>query len=193
MSRLYGHLAVFNEWTEINSPVEGHFMEVIAPGAFTRTLRENGESVRLLLEHGHDPGLGDRPIARPTVLREDDKGLYYEGELFPGVPEVVVEGIKAGQYGASFRFRPRDEIFEDRPTPGPHNPRRLPQRVLLDVDLVEGGPVTFGQYRGASSGVRSEPRSLAVRTRAAGDSERQQLREFVEELVKRDRGSAWRL
>jgi hypothetical protein len=33
MPTLVGHFASFNEWTEIRSTVEGHFMERIAPGA----------------------------------------------------------------------------------------------------------------------------------------------------------------
>src|SRR5215471_15016104 len=36
MPTLVGHVAVFNEWAEINSVVEGRFLERIDPGAFTK-------------------------------------------------------------------------------------------------------------------------------------------------------------
>ena len=58
---LFGHFARFNEWTEIDSWFEGNFMERIAPGAFKKTLRELNQ--RVLLEHGQDPQLGNKPIA----------------------------------------------------------------------------------------------------------------------------------
>ena len=39
MPTLHGHFAVFNEWTEINSLMEGNFLERIAPGAFKKTMQ----------------------------------------------------------------------------------------------------------------------------------------------------------
>jgi hypothetical protein len=50
---LFGHFAVFNEWTEIDSMFEGHFLERIAPGAFKKTFREQQQKV--LFQHGQDP------------------------------------------------------------------------------------------------------------------------------------------
>ena len=35
------------------------------------------------------------------------------------------------------------------------NPDRLPERSLIDLDLHEMGPVTFGSYLAAGQGVRS--------------------------------------
>ena len=37
---IFGHLAVFNQWSEIRSQREGHFMERMAPGAFQKTITE---------------------------------------------------------------------------------------------------------------------------------------------------------
>ena len=33
---MFGHFARFNEWNEIDSWIEGRFMERVAPGAFAR-------------------------------------------------------------------------------------------------------------------------------------------------------------
>src|SRR5690554_5686831 len=52
---LFGHFSVFNEFYEINSMFEGRFMEIVEPGAFERTLRERGTSIKVMLDHGMDP------------------------------------------------------------------------------------------------------------------------------------------
>ena len=38
-------------------------MERFAPGAWKKTLREQRDQMRVLFQHGHDPELGDKPIA----------------------------------------------------------------------------------------------------------------------------------
>ena len=45
--------------------------DMIHPGAFTKTLTERGNKVRLLWQHKTD-----EPIGRPIELREDAKGLF---------------------------------------------------------------------------------------------------------------------
>ena len=111
---LFGHFARFNEWTEINSMWEGRFMERFVPGAFKKTLREGRDRLRVLFQHGHDPEVGDKPIASISDVREDDEGAYYEAGLFDGLPPLIMDGLRAGQYGASFRFSVmREEIVED--------------------------------------------------------------------------------
>jgi HK97 family phage prohead protease len=156
-SVMRGHFAVFNVWTEIRSALEGRFLERIAPGAFKRAFaRRNG--VRVLLNHGNDPQVGDKPIASITELREDDTGAYYEAELLDGLPPLVMSGLRAGEYGASFRFSVpnRDaEEWRDDPKPSAENPERLPERTIRDLQLFEFGPVTFPAYPDATAGVRS--------------------------------------
>lgn len=150
---LYGHFARFNEWTEIDSWFEGNFMERVAPGAFRKTLAELNQ--RVLLEHGNDPQLGNKPIAEPIVKREDDQGAYYEARLFDGLPDLVLEGLRAGQYGASFRFSVMREEYVEEPGTSDHNPKGIPERTLTELRVPEFGPVTWGAYDGATAGVRS--------------------------------------
>lgn len=150
---LFGHFAKFNEWTRIDSVFEGTFMERIAPGSFAKTFDE-GRS-RITLNHGHDPDLGDKPIAAPEILREDAEGAYYEAKLLEGVPPLVVSGLRAGQYGASFRFRVTREDLERKTKASDHNPDALPERTIREVELFEFGPVTYPAYAGATAGVRS--------------------------------------
>lgn len=152
---LFGHFARFNEWTEIRSMWEGEFMERFAPGAFKKTIRESQARMRVLFQHGQDPEVGDKPIAAITALREDDEGAYYEAPLFDGLPALVMDGLRAGQYGASFRFSVVREERNDDPGVSDHNPYGLPERTVKEAKVAEFGPVTFPAYEGATAGVRS--------------------------------------
>lgn len=147
--------SVFDRWTEINSYFEGRFLERIAPGAFTKTIQENRANMRILLEHGYDPQLGDKPIASIDRLEENEVGGYAEGRLFDGLDPLVVEGLRAGVYGSSFRFRVmRDEYMEE-PEESDYNPKGIPERTIKEAQVMEFGPVTWGAYSEASAGVRS--------------------------------------
>ena len=154
-STLFGHFAVFNQWTEINDMFEGSFMERIAPGAFRKTISDNADAMRVLFQHGRDPQVGDKPIASITALREDKTGAYYEADLLDSVPPLIVDGLRAGLYGASFRFRVMREDIVEEPDPSASNPRGLPERTIREARVQEFGPVTFGAYPAATSGVRS--------------------------------------
>jgi HK97 family phage prohead protease len=152
---LHGHFSVFNTWTEINSRYEGRFLERVAPGAFSDAFA-NPKGLRVLYEHGADPSIGNKPIAAPTVLREDDFGAYYEAEMFDAsYSNDLLPALRAGQLGASFRFQVVDEDWDEKPTRSEQNPERLPERTIHSVALYEFGPVTWGAYPEATSGVRS--------------------------------------
>lgn len=153
---LYGHFAVFNRWTEIDSLFEGRFLERIAPGAFTDTLRDDGSAIRVLYDHGSDPSIGNKPLGTPRSLTEDKAGAAYEVELFD--TEYVREllpALGAGQLGASFRFQVRAHEWVDNPEPSDDNPHGLPERTITDAKVREFGPVTFPAYADATAGVRS--------------------------------------
>jgi phage head maturation protease len=47
-----GHAAVFKTWIEVRSAAEGHFLERVAPGAFTRMIAEDRSRMRVLFQHG---------------------------------------------------------------------------------------------------------------------------------------------
>jgi HK97 family phage prohead protease len=154
---LFGHFARFNEWTEIDSWVEGHFMERIAPTAFDKTFRERADRIRVLFQHGRDPMVGDKPIAEPLVMKRDgDVGAYYEARLFDGVPDLIVDGLRAGQYGASFKMEVLREEWEEEPERSEENPDGIPTSTIKEIRLHEFGPVTFPAYANATAGVRSE-------------------------------------
>jgi len=151
----FGHFARFNEWTEIDSWIEGRFLEQIDPKAFNKTFRERADDIRVLFQHGRDPMVGDKPIAEIQELRADDEGAYHESRLFDGVPDLILSGLRAGQYGQSFRMEILREDEKAEPGVSDHNPLGLPERTIKEIRLHEFGPVTFPAYANTTAGIRS--------------------------------------
>ncbi len=152
---LTGHFSVFDSPTEIDSLREGNFIESISPGAFKKTFAENRSNMKVLFQHGRDPQIGNKPIADIVTLHEDDRGAFYEASMFEGLDPLVESGLRAGVYGASFRFTVMREDVNRTPGESSTNPRGLPERTIREAQVAEFGPVTWGAYKGATAGVRS--------------------------------------
>jgi HK97 family phage prohead protease len=152
---MIGHFAVFNRWTEIDSFFEGQFMERIAPGAFKKTFKE--QSPKVLFQHGHDPQIGSKPLGSINSMEEDDTGARYDVSLLDAdyVREALLPGLRAGLYGASFRFRVVREEIDNEPEASDDNPAGIPERTIKEAQVFEFGPVTFPAYAEATAGIRS--------------------------------------
>jgi HK97 family phage prohead protease len=156
LPRLVGYAAVFYDrgdpaGTELELST---YVERIAPGAFSRTIRE--DDVRALFNHDADNLLG-RTRSRTLRLSVDSRGLRYEIDL----PDTTVGRQVAALVrrwdvtGSSFAFDTRDyrEYWE--------GSTRI--RELTDVKLYDVGPVTFPAYTGTTAGVRAELSAAAQR------------------------------
>lgn len=144
---LSGYAAVFNSPTRISS-WEGDFTEVIAPGAFKRTIR-NGTPV-MQFDHGQHPVIGSMPIASIRRLREDARGLYVEARVFDNwMTAPLRDAIRDGAVnGMSFRFQPVRDSWDN-------SKKDNPVRTLEEVRLHELGPVVFPAYSDTSVALRS--------------------------------------
>ncbi len=141
---LHGYFCRFGEWNEIDSMFEGRFLERVDPAAFNRTLNGGrGARAAVLFNHGHDVTMGDQALGVASLIEPRDEGPYYEVPLFDSVPPLIVEGLRAGAYGASYRFRVRADEWHDPTEPSDHNPLMLPERTIRESELYEFGPVTF--------------------------------------------------
>lgn len=163
---LEGYAAVFGADTEIDS-WEGSFIENIRQGAFRKTIRENTPVMQF--DHGHHPLIGSIPIGTIESLAEDEQGLYVRGRLTDNwLIQPVRDAISSGAVnGMSFRFqvmrdewrdgngkkitdlRELEELLWD---PGDRGPIT---RTLLEVRMMELGPVVFPAYPQTSVGVRA--------------------------------------
>lgn len=146
-----GYIARFGEQATISDYL-GEYVEQIRPGAFARTLVEVGAAnVKMQFEHGRDPQYGALGIGVWTSLREDRFGLFGEGRLHDSYQTIPLRvAIDSGSLdGMSFRFRAIGEEWVEGDRGG------LPERILTEVRLYEGGPVTNPAYTGTSVSVRS--------------------------------------
>ena len=134
-TRLEGYAALFNSTTEL---WDGYF-ETIAPGAFSRTLRE-GADVRALFNHDANLVLG-RNKAGTLDINEDKKGLWVT--IRPPATQAgrdVLTNVRNGNVSQmSFAFRAIKTSDEDKGKDGW-------LRTLEDVDLLDVSPVTYPQY-----------------------------------------------
>ena len=111
-----------------------------------------------MFQHGADPQVGDKPIAEVEVLEEREDGAYHESRLFDGLPPLILDGLRAGQYGQSFRMEILREEWVDKPDRSDYNPAALPDattswsatgigRPTLSVALAslsKGGHIRVG-------------------------------------------------
>lgn len=152
---LVGHFSPFNQWAEINSRFEGHFLEKVEPGSFKKAFSDPFRSqIKVQFDHGED-FLGDQLLGLPTSLREDDYGAHYEVELFDGIPPLLMSGLRKGAYGSSYHFRVLRQAMERNPKRSDFNPEGIPERTIKEVEVYEFGPVTWPAFTGATAGIRS--------------------------------------
>jgi len=70
-----GYASVFNVVDTYGSSIQR--------GAFSKTLRERGDKIKVLWNHEEDD-----PIGKPLEMREDDHGLYVRAQLTRGVQKA---------------------------------------------------------------------------------------------------------
>lgn len=156
-----GYAAVFDRDSEPMIGIGASFVERIAPGAFTRTLKRDAESpsVKMFLNHNSDSLLAS---TRGKTLRvnQDDTGLLAEAELPDttlgrDTAELVRRGDITSMSFGFFAIREKQggpgKLWE--PTPGTET---LTQRYITEAQLVEVSPVTgWPAYPDTSAAVRA--------------------------------------
>jgi hypothetical protein len=139
-----GHAAVFDQETDL-----GFFREQIAPGAFTKTIKD-GADVRFLFNHDPDTVMA-RTTAKTLRLSEDKQGLLAEADLDPADVDVqrLLPKLRSGNVSQmSFAFRAVKEEWDD--TEPDH-----PLRTLREVKLFDVSPVTYPAYEGTDAQLRA--------------------------------------
>ena len=139
---LVGMAAVFD------SPFEGFgFTEIIAPGAFTRALKEK-QDVRALVNHDPSLILG-RTKADTLTLAETKEGLHAEIRVADTqTGRDTTESVRRGDLdGMSFGFSVVEEIWR--------TVDEVEIRRITDVDLFDVSVVTFPAFEETSVGLRS--------------------------------------
>ncbi len=129
-----GYAAVFNSKTKICD----YFEEIIEPGAFSKTLSENGD-VRALFNHNWDNVLG-RTKSGTLSLVEDDKGLNFS-VILPNttIARDLSESMARGDINqCSFGFYVTGESWDYSVEPA--------LRTITEVELFEISVVSIPAY-----------------------------------------------
>lgn len=140
--KIAGYAATFNQEADGLA-----FREVIAPGAFTRTLSSD-QPMFLLVNHDFDALPLAATKSGTLILSEDSIGLRMEATLDPANPRAqeLASALSRGDVDKmSFAFT----IAEGGDT------REGGLRTLTDLDLYEISVVTMPAYSSTSVGMRS--------------------------------------
>lgn len=147
--------SVFDTWYRVDSWWEGSFMERTAKGAFAKTIRESGDQIKNLFQHGADFVVGDRILGTQRSLTEEDDSPVGVVDLFDtSYNRDLLPGLRAGVYGSSFMFQVVKDEWNNEPEASQENPDRLPERTIREVRLYEYGPVTWPANPAATAGMR---------------------------------------
>jgi HK97 family phage prohead protease len=148
-----GRFSTFNDWYEVDSWIEGHFLERIAPGAFRKTIAESRAQMKVLYDHGQDPQIGNKVLG---PIRDLEPNASYGVPLFDtSYNRDLLPGLQAGVYGSSFRFTVEKDAWDRSPERSANNPEAIPERTITEARVFEFGPVTFPANPNATAGVRS--------------------------------------
>jgi HK97 family phage prohead protease len=158
--RVRGHAAVFDIPTMIGPPGVG-FEEIIAPGAFTKTLRD-GADVRFLFNHNPDLILA-RTKPGTLALTEDGRGLAVDAHLAPtstGRDLAILLG-RGDVSQMSFGFRAvKDRWTTERRDDG----STVERRTVLEAQLLDVSGVTYAAYDETDLAIREASLARELRS-----------------------------
>ena len=139
--------------------------------------------------HGKDPSLGPTVLGKIEEIREEADGAIARVNLFRAVPGLLLDGLRAGVYGASFRGEPIKSETNWHPGISRHNPEGIPEVTRLEIRLRDIGPTPFAAYEGTTAMVAGGVgESLPARSSTA-----EQLDSEPTWLLRRDSLPAWQL
>jgi HK97 family phage major capsid protein/HK97 family phage prohead protease len=169
MPTMTGHFSTFGDWYEVDSYIEGHFLESIDKRAFDKTIRKSNEdraAMKVLYDHGQDPQIGNKILGPIDDLRTDTVGPAFIVPLFDtSYNRDLAPGLIANVYGSSFRFTVEKDDWDHTPEQSDHNPDGIPERVITEARVYEFGPVTFPANPNATASARSTTDAFYKRSR----------------------------
>ena len=121
---------------------------IVRPNAFTKTLKENRDTIQVLYAHGRDPQIGEKPLGRPRTIDQDKTGLWTETPLAKTTynEEIVIPLLASGAIrGMSVSIGIMQQSWSD-----DHSTRYIEQ-VYLD----EFGPTPRPRNLGATAALHS--------------------------------------
>lgn len=173
-NKLSGIAAPFGSETTIGDLNRGGWREEIAPGAFTKALRES--DTVLLCDHDMS-----KPLARVSAgtlrMHETASELRFDADVVDtSYARDLMANIRAGNKGGmSIGFQPvKDDWFDDQGKPS--NRHSGTKRVIREVKLPEASCVTNPAYKDTAVYARDDSAALLEeRAAAVGEKDRKDL------------------
>lgn len=153
--RISGLAAPFNSLSE---PILD-FREIIRPGAFRKTLRENKNQIKSLWNHDSNLVLG-AVRSKTLSLRETDRGL--EVEIIPPPTTWAMDAMISMDRGDVSQMSFGFETVKDEWTKSDSGENL---RTLIEVRLFEVSPVAFPAYNQTEVGLRDLLEGAGVEVR----------------------------
>lgn len=119
--------------------------DTVFPGAYKGTLEKRSRPIQMRWNHYGEI------IGKWTAFKEDEKGLYVEGELTPGHSKAqdVYASLKHGAItGLSIGYRPIKSVEND------HGGRDLHEIDLIEVSVVESPADVSAQINSVKSAIQ---------------------------------------
>lgn len=102
--------------------------DIIEKGAFSKTLQENNNRIKVLWQHDVN-----EPIGKPIVMEQDDKGLYIKAKI--SMTETGKKAMELMRDGVIDEMSIGYDIIKDE--------YKGKNRMLKELRLWEFSPVTF--------------------------------------------------
>jgi phage head maturation protease len=150
-----GRIVPYNEWSEVDSRAEGHFLERFAQGSFAKTLAERAGNARVYFEHGKSRIFDAQPIAELREAWEQSDGVYFRAALLGGLPELFRDGLRRGLYGASIGAEVMKLARVRRPGQSNYNPTGLEERTYKEMRAFDYSITPRPHYASAGVTLRS--------------------------------------
>jgi hypothetical protein len=153
-----GLLVPYGVWSEVDSAIEGNFLERWMFGALRKSIVERlRERVRGFFEHKRSRLFGSAPVMDLRRVWEEEGGAFYEAELLDGLPGFFLDGLRKGLYGSSIGAKPVEVDTVRNPKRSAHNPSGLEERTYREVDLFDISIVAQPHYAGTTVALRALP------------------------------------
>lgn len=156
-----GMVVPYGQWSEVDSVLEGHFLERFSQGSLAKTFAESVRRMKGYFEHGRSKMFERAPIMDIKETWETDEGAFFRAELLRDIPGFIVDGIRKGLYGASIGARPV-VVERHRPGKSDYNPDGLEERTYKELRAFDISLTPHPHYEEASVMMRSVTDEITI-------------------------------
>ena len=128
-----GLVVPYGQWSEVDSVIEGHFLERFSFGSLAKSFSEGFARMKGYFEHGQSKMFDRTPIMALRRVWETEAAAWFEANLLRGLPPHMIDGIRHGQYGVSLGATPIKMERNTHPRKSEYNPKGLEERTYKEL------------------------------------------------------------